>query len=140
MSGTARIFPNQPKSAKSTLATTTAKAPIFPEPRQTESPKPASTSQPQTSFKIPKPPSVPQFQMPSLANSGRGKLITTLAIISLVLGVIIEIITVGTGYHNMNKAEYEARIKAMETLAAECSPLASTSPECDRRYDRLLGR
>jgi hypothetical protein len=130
MPGAAPVFPNQPKSARHT--TPTARPPISSDPPRSEGSAPISSG-PQAPFKIPKPAGVPAFQMPSLTSSSRGKLIATLGVVALILGVIAEIIANGTGYHNMNKAEYEARIKAVETLAAECSPLATTSEECDRR-------
>jgi hypothetical protein len=135
-SGDERVFPNQPKSAKPAHRTTTAQAPIFSDPPMSETSRPAFSSPSQTSFKIPKPPSVPPFQMPSLASTGRGKLIAMLGILALVLGVLAELIAIGTGFHNMNKADSEARIKAVEALAAECNLLYPT-PECQRRLDAL---
>src|SRR6516225_9522355 len=103
------LFPNQPK---------TKRQPTF--------------SHPQPPFQQPQPP----FQMPGLASTGRGKLVATLGIIALVLGVVAEIIAIGTGYHNMNTAESEAKIKGMDAYLKECSPLFPT-PRCKQRWDQL---
>lgn len=105
------LFPNQPKGYKQKNSSQ-PQAP-FQQPQ-------SASSQPV--FRQPKSPP-PSFHQPrsGLMSSGRGKLLATLGIIGLLLGILAEIVSIGGGYYNMQKTAAEASQEAIKAQAQRCN-------------------